>query len=84
MTRTLRDYRPQHDDGCNARYCVVCEGTKQFHREILAVLDAPHLFKPKTCDCGLDALLAVPAETEVQATPQPDYPPKIGGVGLEG
>lgn len=47
-TRTLRDYRPQHDDDCPVVCCGACG------------YGIPCLYHGAVCGCGLDALLAQP------------------------
>jgi hypothetical protein len=61
-------YRPQHDDGCNYRYCRHCGHWFTFHtggKCDLRMVDTRSIcvcncsnFEPKPCSCGLDALLS--------------------------
>lgn len=64
--RTLKDYRPQHDDGCaiNDGYWIGRESSDDFGGSCVeqAWVSAGHL-----CSCGLDALFT-PAEPQ---TPEP-------------
>lgn len=62
-TRTLADYRPQHDDNCGARRCDYvgyvgrCLKSRETHDRSRGVTIF-HNFKEGPCSCGLDALLA--------------------------
>lgn len=49
--RTLKDYRPQHDEDCKARTCIC--GADFWTPEVGVNLK----HGPKPCSCGLDALL---------------------------
>ena len=89
MTRTLADYRPQHDEYCASRTCSTCQGTTRFHREILSALDNPHPFEANNCTCGLDTLLAAlrglspPQITEEKEDhARSDHPRVISGADL--
>ncbi len=67
MTRTLKDYRPQHDEDCRSYWCQTCG----FHAEHRAhgklIIGLNHEFIPVACTCGLDALI----ETEDAASLEP-------------
>lgn len=69
--KTLRDYRPQHDDRCISRSCRKCSHAMTWHaqfggcgclRQHDGDYPAPCGCKgePYDCSCGLDALLAQP------------------------
>ena len=64
MTRELKDYRPQHDEDCRSRHCVVCsrEGLTASHTGYIN----GHMQQLGECTCGLNALLAVPARERRQ------------------
>lgn len=69
--RTLKDYRPQHDEDCGVRVCAKCPHPWA-HRGLgrtceIAVGECRTtgeqelcgcVFTPKPCSCGLDALLS--------------------------
>ena len=62
MTRTLKDYRPQHDEDCAANYCRRCgkHGDGEIDRtfgEVERCARLYHSFEAKPCSCGLAALL---------------------------
>lgn len=72
MTRTLADYRPQHDDDCLLRRCTAkVRGQCGFQPHYPWHHDKRsshyHVFQGPPCTCGLDALiLAVRAESRWQ------------------
>jgi hypothetical protein len=57
MTRTLADYRPQHDYECEVFKCSTC-GSRY------CTLSSGHVFTKKPCSCGLDALITVSRRSE--------------------
>jgi hypothetical protein len=71
--RTLADYRPQHDGDCSIYCCVQCsERQNDFHHWSPPV-DAPnkwvrHSFQPRSCSCGLSALLSPPLSDSERVT----------------
>ena len=67
MTRTLKDYRPQHDEGCASRRCSKCNQAIDWLDGSCGCSDYPRS-APKPCTCGLDALLTAPAPAG-EATP---------------
>lgn len=67
MTRTLKDYRPQHDEDCASRECTRCKFRRVNVRHVSG--NGGHPFTPKPCTCGLDTLLSEPRSGE-GATPQ--------------
>lgn len=66
QARTLKDYRPQHDDGCASRRCEHCNDKWDQHVAKAFGRFGCFNFTKKPCTCGLDALLAV--------VTQPDQP----------
>lgn len=59
MTRTLQDYRPQHDNDCTSLLCGSCGfNPKDIRCNNWPAEEREHEFKPQLCSCGLDALLA--------------------------
>ena len=70
MTRTLADYRPQHDEECTSNRCGTCNRVchpdiSPWHYEFTkAVTDVPkHVYRAGKCSCGLDALLSGEGES---------------------
>lgn len=55
--KTLKDYRPQHDNRCDVERCAICDAYVG-GGHITSLLG--HKAQPKPCSCGLDALLAAP------------------------
>jgi hypothetical protein len=62
QTRTLADYRPQHDDNCEWHLCAVCTDGNTFRA--CKVAGADHRQR-MACSCGLDALLKTPTAPAV-------------------
>src|SRR5687767_10110349 len=56
--RTLKNYRPQHDDDCESLICKYC-GASFSDPQRRHLKDCGY-FSPKPCTCGLVALLAAP------------------------
>lgn len=54
--RTLKDYRPQHDDDCQSQFCYC--GNRHRYSRMRTQQHGEHAFLGKLCTCGLDALLA--------------------------
>lgn len=66
-SRTLADFRPQHDEECASRSCQRCGHLEGWHdnwdqvpapRWCQCHGDVDHAFKAHPCTCGLDPLLA--------------------------
>ena len=63
-SRTLAEYRPQHDDDCEVYQCAICNATMGGgHIDSLM----GHNKIAKLCTCGLDALLASSAGSVEEA-----------------
>lgn len=60
MTRTLKDYRPQHDEDCESRICRECGSA------------CPNPVGANPCSCGLEALLVTDEKDQSRSDqPQP-------------
>lgn len=79
-TRTLKDYRPQHDDNCAINVCVTCREHEAARVHGRNIISGNHEFiSTGDCTCGLRALLSSPAvlsqtrteEEPMRATDQP-------------
>lgn len=90
MARTLKDYRPQHDEDCNLNKCARCDDGPRglLHGNHTPWPEREHDFEPvHTCSCGLDALLA---ECAPAAPSEPDevctdgYCSTCGAIALMG
>jgi hypothetical protein len=60
MPKTLKDYRPQHDEDCGTNQCQKCMGRRDndMHDAVEWPVSGCHDFTPFDCDCGLDTALA--------------------------
>lgn len=74
MTRTLKDYRPQHDEGCESERCRQCGARTGWisHDRMMG-----HAWEPLKCTCGLDTLLAQPLSGEGVTPPQAEQDAEI-------
>jgi hypothetical protein len=54
MPKTLKDYRPRHDEDCEWHLCAVCDNGSTFSACKVA---GPDHRQRLPCSCGLDALL---------------------------
>ena len=75
MTKTLADYRPQHDEDCLARVCTECSHPFHLGRCIFnvavtnGVQSCPcQSVTTYSCSCGLDALLSGEGESRRENT----------------
>lgn len=71
-TRTLKDYRPQHDDGCAVQICAGCKLSKPIHFDQQRLVKRGarsrlHKFVAMPCTCGLDTPLASSSQTVEEA-----------------
>lgn len=60
MSRTLADYKPQHDYDCGVNRCVHCEKHRRHRIHVAKALTAHECsFDGGACSCGLERLLSL-------------------------
>ena len=68
MTKTLKDYRPQHDEDCTIEKCSVCGHVRGLCLYCQRGEVKQHGFTPSPCSCGLEALLSGEGESRRENT----------------